>query len=435
MVYFHLIKNKEMVNVRLVGVVLVLVWVTVDLNVEAEELGFVETRGLHFVANGSIFFANGYNAYWLMTMASDPSQRTKVTSALSDASRHGLTVARAWAFSDGGGSNALQTSPGAYNEQTFQGLDFVVSEARKFGARLILSLANNYDNFGGKKQYVEWGRLQGQSIASEDEFFTNPVVKDFYKNHVKVNLQAVLTRVNTITGVAYKDDPTIFAWELMNEPRCPSDSSGKNIQEWIAEMAAYLKSIDENHLVEAGLEGFYGQISSNQKQANPGFQVGTDFIANNQIPAIDFATIHSYPDQWLSTPDEQSQLAFLNNWLDAHIDDARNVLRKPLLVAEFGKSTKDPGFSTDQRDAVFRAVYSKIYASARTGGATAGSLFWQLMAQGMESYGDGYEIVLGESAPTTTRLIAAQSRQLRLLSGARAGGGPVPEKRRTGGRN
>lgn len=63
-------------------------------------------------------------------------------------------------------------------------------------------------------------------------------------------------------------------------------------------MAAYLKSIDENHLVEAGLEGFYGQISSNQKQANPGFQVGTDFIANNQIPAIDFATIHSYPDQW-----------------------------------------------------------------------------------------------------------------------------------------
>ncbi|XP_042394863.1 mannan endo-1,4-beta-mannosidase 1-like isoform X1 [Zingiber officinale] len=420
-----------MMNVRLLGVVLVLVLVTVNLNVEAEELGFVETRGLHFVANGSIFFANGYNAYWLMTMASDPSQRPKVSSALSDASSHGLTVARTWAFNDGGGSNALQTSPGAYNEQTFQGLDFVVSEARKFGTRMILSLANNYDNFGGKKQYVEWGRLQGQIIASEDEFFTNPVVKDFYKNHVK----AVLTRVNTITGVAYKDDPTIFAWELMNEPRCPSDLSGKNIQEWIAEMAAYLKSIDENHSVEAGLEGFYGKISSNQKQDNPRFQVGTDFIANNQIPQIDFATIHSYPDQWLSTPDEQSQLAFLNNWLDAHIDDARNVLRKPLLVAEFGKSTKDPGFSTDQRDAVFRAVYSKIYASARTGGATAGSLFWQLMAQGMESYGDGYEIVLGESAPTTTRLIAAQSRQLRLLSGAPAGRGGVPEKRKIGGRN
>lgn len=120
MVHFHLIENKEMVNVRLVGVVWVLVLVTVSFNVEAEELGFVETKGLHFVANGSIFFANGYNAYWLMTMASDPSQRAKVTSGLSDASRHGLTVARTWAFSDGGGSNALQTSPGTYNEKTFQ---------------------------------------------------------------------------------------------------------------------------------------------------------------------------------------------------------------------------------------------------------------------------------------------------------------------------
>lgn len=61
-------------------------------------------------------------------------------------------------------------------------------------------------------------------------------------------------------------------------------------------MASYLKSIDGNHLLEAGLEGFYGQ---SKLQSNPNFNVGTDFIANNQIPGIDFATVHSYPDQWL----------------------------------------------------------------------------------------------------------------------------------------
>jgi mannan endo-1,4-beta-mannosidase len=60
-------------------------------------------------------------------------------------------------------------------------------------------------------------------------------------------------------------------------------------------MASYLKSIDGKHLVEAGLEGFYGQLKT---QSNPNFHVGTDFIANNQIPTIDFATLHSYPDQW-----------------------------------------------------------------------------------------------------------------------------------------
>lgn len=60
-------------------------------------------------------------------------------------------------------------------------------------------------------------------------------------------------------------------------------------------MAAYVKSIDSNHLLEVGIEGFYGESSP---QKNPGFLVGTDFISNNQIQGIDFATVHAYPDQW-----------------------------------------------------------------------------------------------------------------------------------------
>ncbi|XP_062217617.1 mannan endo-1,4-beta-mannosidase 1-like [Phragmites australis] len=395
---------------RLRGALALLVLLCIH-GIEAGGDGFVRVHGTRFVLNGNPFYANGFNAYWLMHFGADPAQRSKVTSALSQAGGSGLSVARTWAFSDGG-SNALQYYPGHYNENTFQGLDFVLSEARKHGIKVILSLVNSYESFGGRKQYVEWAREQGQSIGSDDEFFRNPVVKGFYKNHVKT----VLTRVNTITGVAYKDDPTIMAWELMNEPRCQSDLSGNTIQSWITEMAAHVKSIDGNHLLEAGLEGFYGASSSYRSSVNPsGYQVGTDFIANNQVPGIDFATVHSYPDQWLPSWDDQSQLRFLGSWLDAHIADAQAVLRKPLLVAEFGKSQRDPGYSGAQRDAVFGTVYAKIYDSARAGGPAAGGLFWQLLAEGMDSYGDGYEVVLGR-APSTTGVITTQSRRLQVLA-------------------
>ncbi|KAF3334817.1 mannan endo-1,4-beta-mannosidase 1-like protein [Carex littledalei] len=370
--------------------------------------GFVQTKGVQFVLNGNPFYANGFNAYWLMTLASDASQRDKVSTVFREAPGNSLSVARTWAFSDGG-SNALQYSPGSYNEQTFQGLDFVVSEAGKYGVKLILSLVNNYDSFGGKKQYVNWARNQGQYISSDDDFFSNSLVKQYYKNHVK----AVLTRVNTVTGVAYKDDPTIFAWELMNEPRCPSDPSGATIQKWITEMAAHVKSIDANHMLEAGLEGFYAPTAA-RSQINPSFQIGTDFISNNLISGIDFATLHSYPDQWMANSNDDAQLSFLSNWLDAHIQDAQDVLRKPLLITEFGKSLKDPGYNNNQRDALFSMVYSKIYLSARNEGAAAGGLFWQLFVPGMDNYSDGYEVVLGET-PSTTNVITAQCKKLHYL--------------------
>lgn len=64
----------------------------------------------------------------------------------------------------------------------------MVSEAGKHGIYLILTLVNNWEAYGGKKQYVQWAREQGQSnLNNDDDFFTNPIVKAYYKNHIKVN--------------------------------------------------------------------------------------------------------------------------------------------------------------------------------------------------------------------------------------------------------
>ncbi|KAJ8442548.1 hypothetical protein Cgig2_026490 [Carnegiea gigantea] len=371
---------------------------------------FVRVRGVQLMLKGRPFYGNGFNAYWLMYEGSDPSERGKVSSAFQQASSHGLSIARTWAFSDGG-YRPLQSSPGSYNEQMFQGLDFVVAEAKKYGIKLVVSFVNNYKDFGGKQQYVEWAKSHGQSLSNEDDFYTNPVVKGFYKNHIKT----VLNRVNTITGVAYKNDPTIMAWELMNEPRCTSDPSGKTLQGWIAEMASYVKSIDGNHLLEVGLEGFYGDSTPEKKQHNPNtFQTGTDFIAHNQLPGIDFATVHSYPDQWLNNPSGEAQLSFVKQWVNQHIEDSQSILKKPVLFAEFGKSYKVSGYTQRDRDELYNIIYSAMYSSASSGGPASGGLFWHLLTKGMDNFRDGYEIILDES-DSIVGIISAQAQRMSKL--------------------
>ncbi|KAJ0516126.1 putative mannan endo-1,4-beta-mannosidase [Helianthus annuus] len=360
---------------------------------------FVRTKGSNFVVNGSPFLFNGFNAYWMMNVAADPSERYKVSQVLQDAANAGLSVCRTWAFADGGGYNALQITPGVYNELVFQGLDFVVAEARKYGIRLILSFVNNFKDFGGRPQYVEWARNSGVQVSSYDDFYTNPIVKGYYKNHV----QSVITRINKITQIAYSQDPAIMAWELINEPRSQSDYSGRTINDWVQEMALFVKSLDRYHLLEIGMEGFYGDTMPERKQINPGYQVGTDFISNNLIREIDFATIHAYPPKWLSGKDEDSQMAFMQRWMWSHFKDSRTILKKPLVIAEFGKSSKDPGYNIHKRDSYMRDVYRNIYMEARSGGTVGGGLVWQLMADGMGSYGDGYEIILSENPSTDNK--------------------------------
>ena len=50
-----------------------------------------------------------------------------------------------------------------------------------------------------------------------------------YRGFVKT----ILTRVNTINGRTYSEDPTVMAWDLLNEPRCNGCPAG-TIAKWCA---------------------------------------------------------------------------------------------------------------------------------------------------------------------------------------------------------
>ncbi|CAM8909179.1 unnamed protein product [Rhodiola kirilowii] len=382
------------------------------------EFSFVERNGTQFMVDGKAFYVNGWNSYWFMDHAVDLNSRWRVTSMLQAGAKMGLTVCRTWAFNDGE-YNSLQIAPGRFDERVFQALDYVIVEARRNGVRLLLSLVNNLQAYGGKTQYVKWATEEGIGLSSSnDSFFFDPSIRNYFK----IYLKAVLTRKNTFTGIEYRDDPTIFAWELMNEPRCMSDASGDTLQDWIEEMSTYVKSIDSKHLLTIGHEGFYGPESPKRFNVNPGpwaATLGTDFIRNNKIPTIDFASVHIYPDHWFHDQMFEDKVKYLSKWTRSHIEDGDNELHKPIAFTEFGLSNLNADFEPAQRDKFNKIILNMVYNSAKKGGAGAGTFIWQLLVEGMEEYNDDFGMIPW-TRTSTYQLLTDQTCRLAALGGAAA---------------
>lgn len=375
------------------------------------DMSFVGRNGTRFVdlGTGSPFYVNGWNSYWMMSSESPES----VKEMLRRGRAMGLTVCRTWAFNDGG-TNALQISPGRFDERIFQELDYIIYEARRNHVRLILSLINNLNAFGGKAQYVKWAKEGGANVTSSaDSFFSDPTTKRYYKGYVK----AIVSRKNSFSGIKYSDEPAIFAWELINEPRCMSNSSAPLLQSWIAEMSSYIKSLDQKHLVTVGLEGFYGHERTERSGVNPGdwaALLGSDFILNSAVDHIDFASVHSYPDTWIPKASLDEKIKYLSNWVDSHVNDSEHVLKKPVLFSEVGAQLEIKQNGLLDRDILLKIVYDKVYESAENGRAGAGALIWQLTVEGLQGYDDQFSLVAAKH-PSTYKLIVQQSCRLKNL--------------------
>lgn len=124
--------------------------------------------------------------------------------------------------------------PGKFNEEAFKALDKVLQIANEIGIRIIIPLVDNWHWWGGPKEYASF---RGKD---RDAFWSDPeIISDFKKT-----IEFVINRKNTFTGVLYKDDKAIFGWETGNELNAP--------YEWTKEIAAYIKSLDKNHLVIEG---------------------------------------------------------------------------------------------------------------------------------------------------------------------------------------
>jgi len=200
--------------------------------------------------------------------------------------------------------------PGKFNEEAFVALDRVIAAAHRHKVRLILPLVDQWSWWGGT---AELAAFRGKLPAA---FWTDPDVLQDYARIARF----VINRVNTVTGVPYREDRAILAWETGNELASPDA--------WIKQAAAIIKGIDRNHLV----------IDGAQRPVIPD--------ASLEDPNIDFVQTHHYEHDPRAMIDRIRRNAAL----------ARG--KKPYHIGEFGF------LPTDSLMAVIDTVMAKRLTGA-----------------------------------------------------------------------
>lgn len=356
---------------------------------------FVSVDGKQLTLDGNRFKVRGTNSFWLSYQYYDSGV---VDEVLQEASKMGLNTLRVWGF--GSGEPALfQPKPGVYNEEAFERLDYVVQRAAEYGIRLIIPLTNYWPDFGGMDQYVEWS----DSASKRTDFYTDETCRELYKQYA----ETILTRTNTLTDTEYRNDPTIAVWELANEPRNPDASTGDGtvLHGWAHDMAAHLKSIDPNHLVSTGVEGFV--FCNGSRYGDAGYWMnsqGYDFIGIHDSADVDIATFHLYPDHW------DISLSDTTQFIKDRAREATEELGKPVYAGEFGKQVDRDASNIDEQLTTRNQCYEKWY-DTMVATDVDGAAFWQLVADKLLDQGDDFSIVSPDDE-TTISVIESGTQKL-----------------------
>jgi mannan endo-1,4-beta-mannosidase len=318
----------------------------------------------------------------------------------------GMTTIRAWAFSVNPAVPTWVRLGETHREDVLRGLDWALAEAAKHELDLLLAFGDYWHTTA--EIVRECAPEDAETEDADRAFFSRESCRDLFKWHVRT----ILTRKNTFTGVTYSMTPNVFGWNLMNEPRCRGCDDA--LQDWIDDMAAYVKLFDSNHMLTVGEEGFYASDTSSERgaAANPAAwaaTTGQDFIRNHASKHIDFATIHVWRDNWaVYSPNVRfNAQRFTRNWIATHERDCRTKLGKPLLIEEFGAapggvralSRVSRGISRtasflEERDVedYYRALLSQVYRSvASDDGYVRGACFWNLFPEDHRGVVDAYD--------------------------------------------
>jgi mannan endo-1,4-beta-mannosidase len=344
--------------------------------------GFIGARGASFTLDGEPFRFVGAN---VAVMYRDE-DRERMPETLKEASQEGLRVVRVWAFGEGDQNDIkpigdlndwprthpFRRTPTEWNEDQFIHLDRVIAEAARNNLRVQLTLTNWWRDTGGVTQYLRWAGIMdaaddkkpyGINVERAMLFYTNDTTRRLVREHI----ERIVTRRNTVTGTLYRDDPTIMGYELMNEAQAVTGRWSER-RAWVAEMSAYIKSLDPDHLVTPGIWGY--RTSWERRE----------WLEEHSLPTIDYCDVHNYPrddqDSYVDSPD--ALRAFIMNRAAASFS-----IKKPLMFGEFNVGAD--GYKGFTQVEWFR-VY--LEASARSG--IGGAMYWILTPDPKRGYGISY---------------------------------------------
>jgi mannan endo-1,4-beta-mannosidase len=365
---------------------------------------FVQVRNGRFELRGKPCFYVGANMWFgcYVADAALPGGRQRLVRELDRLQKLGVNNIRLLAGSEtsplaGAIPRGISRAPHNYDEVLLAGLDFCLAEMAARDMRGILFLSNYWQWSGSFAQYVRWAT--GEAIPDPDKpimaggdwhafmqfsarFYQTPGAVDLYRGYVS----RLIRRRNTINGRIYRDDPAVMTWELANEPRpCADESSlAKDVPifcDWVDSTARFIREQDANHLICTGSEGVWGSLQKPEV-----------FIAAHKTPAIDYVTVHMWLKNWgwlkipELSPDFEIAARKASDHVEMHTKIATEILKKPLVLEEFGLPRDHEKYSRDAptlaRDEYYRRMFDQVAESCKSGRALQAANFWAWGGEG-----------------------------------------------------
>ncbi len=108
-------------------------------------------------------------------------------------------------------------------------LDYLIAKARERGIYVVLT------------PIAWWGTPNPNAgfsnLFTMQQMTTDPIARRIQQNY----LVQFVTHVNRYTGLAYKDDPVIIAFELINEPLYPPGTTDEQVRDYINALAQAIR--------------------------------------------------------------------------------------------------------------------------------------------------------------------------------------------------